>query len=160
MTTNPEPAERLLFALRDNVVALATQTPHPPSWIRVAVGDTALELSWDGVPNPVQVPEHAAPPETEAAAQEEPDEQGEGTQHIEAPTVGVFYRAPEPGATPFVSVGDTVTAGQQVGIVEAMKLMIPVLADRAGRVTEILVPDATPVEYGEPLLAWVPVGAG
>ncbi|OHV28921.1 acetyl-CoA carboxylase biotin carboxyl carrier protein subunit [Parafrankia soli] len=71
---------------------------------------------------------------------------------IPAHTVGVFYHAPEPGADPFVRPGDTVVAGQQVGIIEAMKLMIPVEAERGGRVREILVADTTPVEYGEPLL--------
>ncbi|MEX5634287.1 acetyl-CoA carboxylase biotin carboxyl carrier protein [Parafrankia sp. FMc2] len=71
---------------------------------------------------------------------------------VPAHTVGVFYHAPEPGADPFVRAGDTVVPGQQVGIIEAMKLMIPVEAERGGRVREILVADATPVEYGQPLL--------
>ncbi|WP_018501319.1 acetyl-CoA carboxylase biotin carboxyl carrier protein [Parafrankia discariae] len=71
---------------------------------------------------------------------------------VPAHTVGVFYHAPEPGADPFVRPGDTVVAGQQVGIIEAMKLMIPVEVERGGRVREILAADATPVEYGEPLL--------
>src|SRR5690606_19775313 len=76
---------------------------------------------------------------------------------IHAPTLGVFYRAPEPGAQPFVTEGDMGAPGQQVGIVEAMKLMIPVESDRYGRVEEILVPDATPVEYGQPLLTLRPL---
>ncbi|WP_018636950.1 acetyl-CoA carboxylase biotin carboxyl carrier protein [Parafrankia elaeagni] len=71
---------------------------------------------------------------------------------VPAHTVGVFYHAPEPGADPFVRAGDTVVPGQQVGIIEAMKLMIPVEAERGGRVREILVADASPVEYGQPLL--------
>lgn len=71
---------------------------------------------------------------------------------VPAHTVGVFYHAPEPGADPFVRPGDAVVAGQQVGIIEAMKLMIPVEAERGGQVREILVADATPVEYGQPLL--------
>jgi len=77
-----------------------------------------------------------------------------------APTVGVFYRAPSPGAAPFVEEGDTVAAGTQVGIVEAMKLMVPVEADRAGRVSKVLKSDGDPVEYGEPLIRLAPVGAG
>ncbi|WP_218026773.1 acetyl-CoA carboxylase biotin carboxyl carrier protein [Nocardia inohanensis] len=86
-----------------------------------------------------------------------PDESGSGTDDsgtfpLCAPMVGVFYHAPEPGADPFVAVGDTVTRGQQVGITEAMKLMVPVEADRAGIVAEILVSDATAVEFGQPLL--------
>lgn len=72
---------------------------------------------------------------------------------ITAPTVGVFYRAPEPGAVPFVATGDLIMSGQQVGIVEAMKLMIPVHADRGGRVVEVRCADATAVEFGAPLFA-------
>jgi acetyl-CoA carboxylase biotin carboxyl carrier protein len=74
--------------------------------------------------------------------------------------VGVFYRAPQPGAEPFVSEGDTVRPGQQVAIIEVMKLMVPVEADRAGRVVEILVDDASPVEHGQPLLLLAPVADG
>jgi acetyl-CoA carboxylase biotin carboxyl carrier protein len=69
-----------------------------------------------------------------------------------AGTVGTFYRAPEPGAAPFVAEGDTVRPGQQVAIIEAMKLMIPVEAERAGEVVEFLVADRAPVEYGQPLM--------
>jgi acetyl-CoA carboxylase biotin carboxyl carrier protein len=76
--------------------------------------------------------------------------------YVRAPMVGTFYRCPEPGSPPFVSVGDLVCAGQQVGIVEAMKLMNRIDADSAGRVTEILVPDATSVEYDQPMIAVVP----
>ncbi|WP_372440701.1 acetyl-CoA carboxylase biotin carboxyl carrier protein [Nocardia acididurans] len=75
-----------------------------------------------------------------------------GTFVLCAATVGVFYRAPEPGAKPFVDEGDAVTPGRQVAIVEAMKMMIPVEAERAGLVAEFLVPDATSVEYGQPLI--------
>lgn len=73
-----------------------------------------------------------------------------------APCVGTFYHAPQPGAAPFVEPGDTVAAGDQVGLVEAMKLMTPVEADAPGRVVRVLVPDGTPVEFGQPLLALAP----
>ncbi len=79
-----------------------------------------------------------------------------GLHSICAPTVGVFYRAPEPSAAPFVSPGDTVVSGQQIGIVEAMKLMIPVEADRAGRIREILPENGASVEYGERLFTLLP----
>jgi acetyl-CoA carboxylase biotin carboxyl carrier protein len=71
---------------------------------------------------------------------------------VPSPMVGTAYRAPEPGAKPFVDVGDTVEAGQTILIVEAMKHMNEVAAPRAGRVVEILVEDGQPVEYGEPLM--------
>ncbi|TMR02608.1 acetyl-CoA carboxylase biotin carboxyl carrier protein subunit, partial [Actinomadura soli] len=74
-------------------------------------------------------------------------------EHLTSPAVGVFYHAKEPGAEPFVSVGDAVSPGQQIGIVEAMKLMIPVEADRAGTIAAVVKDDGAPVEYGEPLFA-------
>jgi acetyl-CoA carboxylase biotin carboxyl carrier protein len=72
--------------------------------------------------------------------------------YLTAPSVGVFYHSSEPGAAPFVQVGDHVTVGQQVGILEVMKLMIPIEAEIAGRIVEVCQPNATSVEYGERLL--------
>jgi acetyl-CoA carboxylase biotin carboxyl carrier protein len=66
--------------------------------------------------------------------------------------VGTVFVGPEPGAQPFVSVGDKVQAGQTLVIVEAMKVMNPIPAPRSGTVTRILVRDRQPVEFGEPLL--------
>ena len=71
---------------------------------------------------------------------------------VVSPMVGTVYVGPEPGAQPFVSVGDKVQAGQTLVIVEAMKVMNPIPAPRAGTVTRILVRDRQPVEFGEPLL--------
>jgi acetyl-CoA carboxylase biotin carboxyl carrier protein len=70
---------------------------------------------------------------------------------VTSPMVGTVYLAPQPGALPFVNVGDEVTDGT-VCIIEAMKTMNPVAAPVAGRVAEILVRDGQPVEYGEPLM--------
>jgi acetyl-CoA carboxylase biotin carboxyl carrier protein len=71
---------------------------------------------------------------------------------VPSPMVGTVYRSPAPGARPFVEVGDVVSAGQTVVIVEAMKHMNQIAAPRAGKVKEILVEDGQPVEYGEVLL--------
>ena len=71
---------------------------------------------------------------------------------VTSPMVGTAYTAPEPGQPPFVKVGDTVREGDTLLIVEAMKTMNPILAPRAGTVTEILVRDAQPVEFGQTLL--------
>jgi acetyl-CoA carboxylase biotin carboxyl carrier protein len=84
-----------------------------------------------------------------AAAQEDP------AQHpgaVTSPMVGTVYMAAEPGATPFVTVGSTVTEGQTVLIIEAMKTMNHIPAPRAGTVKRILVEDGSPVEYGAPLM--------
>jgi acetyl-CoA carboxylase biotin carboxyl carrier protein len=69
-----------------------------------------------------------------------------------APMVGTVYLTPEPGAQPFVSVGATVDEGQTLLIIEAMKVMNPLRAPRAGRVARVLVGNGDPVEYGEPLM--------
>ena len=71
---------------------------------------------------------------------------------VKSPMVGTAYLAPEPGKANFVSVGDDVTAGQTLLIIEAMKTFNPIKARKAGKVTRILVENAQPVEYDEPLL--------
>ena len=68
-----------------------------------------------------------------------------------SPMVGTFYRAPSPNAKPFVEVGQSVKAGDTLCIIEAMKLMNEIEAEKSGVIKEILVENATPVEYGEPL---------
>lgn len=71
---------------------------------------------------------------------------------VPSPMVGTAYLGPEPGARPYVEVGSQVRAGQTLLIVEAMKTMNQIPAPRAGRVVQILVEDAQPVEFGEPLM--------
>jgi acetyl-CoA carboxylase biotin carboxyl carrier protein len=71
---------------------------------------------------------------------------------ILAPLVGTFYRAPQPGAPPFVEEGDVVDEGQTVGIVEAMKLMNEVKADRGGKITQFAATDGDWVEFEQPLV--------
>lgn len=71
---------------------------------------------------------------------------------VPSPMVGTAYRAPEPTAKSFVEIGDSIEAGQTILIVEAMKHMNEVAAPHAGRVTQILVEDGQPVEYGQPLM--------
>lgn len=91
----------------------------------------------------------AAPIAAAPAAIEDP------AQHpgaVTSPMVGTAYLAPEPGATPFITVGATVTEGQTVLIIEAMKTMNHIPAPKSGTVKRILVEDGTPVEYGAPLL--------
>ena len=70
---------------------------------------------------------------------------------VKSPMVGTVYLQPNPGSPAFVKVGDTVEAGQTMFIIEAMKTMNPIPAPKGGKVAQILVEDATPVEFGEPL---------
>jgi acetyl-CoA carboxylase biotin carboxyl carrier protein len=71
---------------------------------------------------------------------------------VPSPMVGTAYRAPEPGAKPFVDVGSTVAVGDTLLIVEAMKTLNQIPSPRAGTVTQILFEDGQPVEFGEPLM--------
>lgn len=98
---------------------------------------------------PSPAPAAVAAPAPAAPA---PEEAGSHPGALKSPMVGTAYHSPAPGADPFVKVGDTVSAGQTVMIVEAMKTMNQIAADRSGTVTSVLVDDAQPVEFGEPLL--------
>jgi len=71
---------------------------------------------------------------------------------VPSPMVGTFYRAPAPGESPFVEVGDRIRSGQTVCIIEAMKLMNEIEAEVSGQIMEILVQNGEPVEYGQPLM--------
>ncbi|MER5648139.1 biotin/lipoyl-containing protein [Streptosporangium sp. NPDC002524] len=128
--------------------------------VRVQVGDSSVELEWPETVVAVADGPAVVLPATVPLARAVPGiDDIDDAHHVCAPTVGTFYQAPEPGAPPFVGVGDTVEKGQQIGIVEAMKLMNPIEADLPGRVVEILALDGTPVEYGQPLFAIVPLDA-
>lgn len=114
-----------------------------PRRVRVSLGAASVEVEWENGPAPAAREPFAAP-----AAQEESVD----GFHECAPLVGTFYAAPSPGSPPFVRPGDRVEVGQQLGIIEAMKLMNPLEATRAGRVVEVLVGDGGPVEYGQPVV--------
>jgi acetyl-CoA carboxylase biotin carboxyl carrier protein len=77
----------------------------------------------------------------------------EGLHQVKSPIVGTYYESPSPGAPPFLKVGDTVTVGQVLCIVEAMKLMNEIESDVAGEVVKLYVKNGQPVEYGQPLFA-------
>ncbi|MFF5211986.1 acetyl-CoA carboxylase biotin carboxyl carrier protein [Streptosporangium sp. NPDC000396] len=142
---------------------LVALLPHPPATLKLQHGLASAELTWATGPPLATVPSLSSPPPPPSAAAAAASGEGtaaESTSNalVRAPLVGTFYHAPEPGAPPFVAVGDTVEVGQQVGIVESMKLMNPIVAEVAGRVAEILAPDATPVEYDQALVAISPTG--
>ena len=96
---------------------------------------------------------HAAAPAVQAAAPAAPAVEAapEKVETIDSPLVGTFYRATSPGAAPFVSVGDKVTPDTVVAIIEAMKVMNEIKAEKSGVVKEVLVENGNPVEYGQPL---------
>lgn len=101
-------------------------------------------------PQPFPQPAAAAPPA--AAAAEEPTGEALPEGHVvKSPMVGTFYRAPSPGASPFVEVGQQVNVGDTLCIIEAMKLLNQIEADKSGTIKAILVENGQPVEYDEPL---------
>ena len=100
-------------------------------------------------------PVAAAPVTTGAAAVEPAESESEeaGLHVVRSPIVGTFYESPSPGAAPFVKPGDTVQAGQPLGIIEAMKLMNEIESDVSGVVVKRHVENGQPVEYGAPLFS-------
>jgi acetyl-CoA carboxylase biotin carboxyl carrier protein len=97
-------------------------------------------------------------PAAEAAAAEPTDRVASRQLEVKSPMVGTFYGAPEPGAKPYVSVGDRVKKGQTLCIIEAMKIMNEIESEYSGVVKEILAQDAQPVEYGQVLFRIDPNG--
>jgi acetyl-CoA carboxylase biotin carboxyl carrier protein len=93
-----------------------------------------------------------APPQAVAPAAAAPAAPADHANAIKSPMVGTVYLSAEPGAAPFVSVGDTVKAGQTLLIVEAMKVMNPITAPAAGTVKALLVENGQPVEYDQPII--------
>jgi acetyl-CoA carboxylase biotin carboxyl carrier protein len=91
----------------------------------------------------------AAPAVSAAAASAEPEEPA--GHAVTAPMVGTFYASSSPGAKPFVQVGDSVTAGDTLCIIEAMKMMNQIEADVSGKITRIMAENGGPVEFGQPL---------
>ena len=100
---------------------------------------------------PVVAAAPVAPPAVAAPAVSVPDEASHPGAVV-SPMVGVAYLAPEPGAPPFVTVGQSVAAGQTLLLIEAMKTFNQIRAPKAGTVARVLVANSTPVEYGEVLL--------
>ena len=161
-TSAPEPGEGARD-LHDEVVALARSLPGELRRLTVRNGDRAIEVEWAPEAPPAGVPVPAPPAQgtpggrdVQPAAPPEPAPEVAAT--VRSPLVGTFYAAPSPGADPFVRVGDEIEPGQTVGIVEAMKLMNPIVADEAGVVAEVLVGDAESVEYDQVIMRLRPPG--
>ena len=116
--------------------------------IRVARTITAAP-AMTYAPAPVAAPAPAAPAAAEAPAAPAAETHANA---LRSPMVGTVYLTPEPGAAPFISVGSTVKAGDTLLIVEAMKVMNPITAPTGGKITAILVENAQPVEFDQPLV--------
>jgi acetyl-CoA carboxylase biotin carboxyl carrier protein len=175
-TGGPEPDERprsLGRARTSDVVQAALELlealPDRPDRLRVSAADVTVDLDWRKPPaalaRPAQEAGHPSVVELVETTTATTYAAGPAPQlpdlpdvhYVCSPSVGAFYRASEPGGPPFAEVGAVVSAGQQLGIVEAMKLMLPLEADRSGRVVEVLVEDGQSVEFGQPIMCLEPV---
>lgn len=125
------------------------------SELEVIRGENVLKVRRGTTPEPRAVlPAPAAAPSSLAAEPPptpKPEPPKPAPKEIVSPIVGTFYRAPAPDAAPFVEVGTRVTKGQVLCIVEAMKIMNQIESDASGTVVAILVENAQPVAYGQPL---------
>ncbi len=119
--------------------------------IRVSRGGQVIQATAPALAPQVASPAPASAPAV-AAAEPVADGGANLSNAVTSPMVGTAYLAPSPDADPFVQIGQSVSEGQPVMIIEAMKTMNQIPAPRAGTVTAILVEDAQPVEFGEPLL--------
>lgn len=123
--------------------------------IEYDTGSVRIRVARQGVPMAVHhaipaAPAVAAAPVAQPAAAVADDASHPGA--VTSPMVGVAYLAPEPGAAKFIDVGASVSEGQTLMLIEAMKTFNPIRAPRGGKVTRLLVSDGQPVEFGEPLV--------
>ena len=135
--------------------------------IHVEIGDFKLDVrrrtAGEPAPSPPPPPASAAPQAAAQPAAVPPAAKpaadialGPGQYALTAPMLGTFYRAPSPEAPPFVDVGSVVAAGDALCIIEVMKLMNTIKAERAGRVVQIAPQNATMVEFGQTLIVFEP----
>jgi acetyl-CoA carboxylase biotin carboxyl carrier protein len=119
--------------------------------VRISRNSSVVQ-SMFAAPAPVAAAPVAAPAAAPAASVAAPARAAEPEGHlIRSPMVGTFYRAPSPGAKPFVEEGQAVSSGETLCIIEAMKILNQIESDKSGKVVEILVENGQPVEYNEPL---------
>jgi acetyl-CoA carboxylase biotin carboxyl carrier protein len=130
--------------------------------IEVTDGDRSIRVARGALPAAAPVAAAAAAPlanaaeapASAAAPSPAPAPAADLSNALRSPMVGTAYLFPEPGADPFVKVGDTVKAGDTLLIVEAMKVMNPIVAAKDGTVRQILVENAQPIEYDQPLIVF------
>lgn len=119
--------------------------------IEIKEGEESVRISRYGQPAAAPAPAVPAPVPVAAPVEVPPEPPAVSGHPILSPMVGTFYRAPSPGAKPFVELGQRVEVGTVLCIIEAMKILNQIESDKAGVLKEIRVENGQPVEYGEPL---------
>ena len=120
--------------------------------IEVEDGDRKIKVRREGAPMMAYAPAPQAAPAAPAAAPVAEAAPAAPVDAVKSPMVGTVFLSPEPGAAPFVSPGQAVKEGDTLMIIEAMKVMNPITAPKAGTVKQVLVSDAQPVEFDQPLV--------
>lgn len=153
--SGPEDSEHaaILNALTREITAMAKLSPTVRRVAMQAAGHS-VEVEWSDT---VAAPEAVRLSQPEERGHDDSDDTTDD-EHVvmRAPLVGTFYTAPQPGAPPFVSAGETVEKGQTLAIIEAMKLMNPLLAECTGRVEKVLVANGEAVEFDQQLIVLAP----
>lgn len=129
---------------------IEVEIEHGDYSIRLSRGVVASQMAMPAAPAPVAAPAAPAAPAAAEAAPAGNMENHPGA--VKSPMVGTAYLSPQPGAAAFINVGDKIAEGQTLLIIEAMKVMNQIPAPKSGTIKAILVDDAEPVEFGQPLV--------
>lgn len=142
--------KKLIDLLEDSNVA-EIEIKEGDDSVRISRTSSAVApiVTTAAVPQPMAMPAPGTAPAPEPAAEEDSIPNG---HVIEAPMVGTFYRAASPGAKSFIEVGQEVKSGDTLCIIEAMKMLNQIEADKSGTIKAILVENEQPVEFGQPLI--------
>ncbi|NEQ52642.1 MAG: acetyl-CoA carboxylase biotin carboxyl carrier protein [Leptolyngbya sp. SIO3F4] len=140
------------LTLKNPQFELTLRKASAPSQAVVMASDAAAAMSTMAPPPPAMAAVPASPPPQTTEPTAPPAASASDLYEITSPMVGTFYRAPAPDEAPFVDTGDRIKTGQTVCIIEAMKLMNELEAEVSGEIVEILVQNAEPVEFGQPLM--------
>lgn len=153
--------ELLRFVSKSDFTEVTIEGPEWKVSVRRGAGAPVV-VSAPANPVPVSLPVPVVPatpvaPSPEPAKAASPEPPKKNTVYIRSPMVGTFYRAPAPEKPPYVQVGDIVQKGQVVCIIEAMKLFNEIQSEVSGKIVRILVENAQPVEYDQPLFEVEPI---
>ncbi|HZF90751.1 acetyl-CoA carboxylase biotin carboxyl carrier protein [Streptomyces sp.] len=158
-------ADPTVEELRTQTRLLAGELPGTLRRITLRAGSISVDVEWETTPAapaaataPAATTATAPAAPATAPAPQQTDDTPAGLVPVTAPLVGTYYQAPAPGAEPFVKVGDTVEAGQQLAVIEAMKLLNAITAEVKGTVHAVHVTDGEVVEYAQPLIDLRPAG--
>ena len=143
------PARKRRGGLVEATEIIADDSTAPPAVAPAQLVVAPMPLA---VPAPTSAPSSAAPDSTAEAESSDAGEVDESEYvTIKSPMIGTFYRAPAPDKPPFLNVGDVFNEGDIICIVEAMKLFNEIEAEVSGKIVKVLVDDASPVEYDQPI---------